>query len=713
MEDKTMAAHPSTIPHSFKCSAIASALTLALGASVASQAMADETNQTQIERIQVHGEQSIGRNTLGSADALLKDQGVDFSEAGGVSALPVLNGMMGDRIKVLVDGADITTSCANQMTPPLSYVSANQISSVEVVAGVSPVSAGGDNIAGVIKVNSLNPKFSDSDNLSFESGEISSGYRSTSDAFLLGAKAGIASKDLSLSYQGAYEDANSYQDGHGDKVLDTLYRAQNHALTAAWRDDTQQLAIKLTHQAIPFQGFLNQYMDMTDNKSYGALVRYLRDLDNDGEFSAQLNWHSVKHEMGFFTPEKTGKMPMNTEGSDYSYQLHWRLPMGDNNTLLVGQEFYSYQLDDTWPAVPGTMMAPNDYININDGERRRAAVYGEWQQNLTPLWWLSAGMRYEYVTTDTGEVQAYSNMPMMGMPNMDAEAAKAFNAMDRRRDDNLIDATLLARYQLSAKQQLEFGLARKNRAPNLYERYSWGRGVMATTMIGWYGDGNGYVGNPDLKPETAYTLSAAYKFNGDAWQFSTTAWYSAVTDYIDAEVIGSFNRTGLANGKRNILKFTNEDANLYGAKLSANYLLADTDSGKWQMQGKLDITRGERDEGNEPLYQIKPLQTELALSNQLGDWENRLSWQWVATKDKVDDRRLENETDSYSLLNLSSSIKWQELSLTFAINNLFDTYYELPLGGVNLAEFKADSTGGFGQVAGSGRSFELGASYRF
>lgn len=186
-----------------------------------------------------------------------------------------------------------------------------------------------------------------------------------------------------------------------------------------------------------------------------------------------------------------------------------------------------------------------------------------------------------------------------------------------------------------------------------------------------------------------------------------------MTDYIDAEVIGSFNRTGLASGKRNILKFTNEDANLYGAKFSANYLLANTDSGKWQMQGKLDITRGERDDGNEPLYQIKPLQTELALSHQLGDWENRLSWQWVATKDKVDDRRLENETDSYSLLNLSSSIKWQELSLTFAINNLFDTYYELPLGGVNLAEFKADSTGGFSQVAGSGRSFELGASYKF
>ncbi|GGN29855.1 TonB-dependent receptor [Shewanella putrefaciens] len=713
MEDNKMAANSAYLSHAFNTSILYSSLAIALGIAPITQAMADDSEVANIEHIQVHGQQSEPRNILGSAENRLKEQGVDFSEAGGVSALPILNGMMGDRIKVLVDGADITASCANQMNPPLSYISANQITTAEVIAGVSPVSAGGDNIAGVIKVSSLNPKFGESEAIKWNSGDISTGYRSVSDTLLLGTNATVASKNVSLSYQGAYEDANSYKDGNGDKVIDTLYRAQNHALTAAWRDETQEVAIKLTHQNIPFQGFANQYMDMTDNKSYGALARYQLKLDDDGEFSAQVNWHGVKHEMGFFTPEKTGKMPMNTEGDDYSYQLHWRLPMGDDSTLLVGQEYYSYQLDDVWPAVPGTMMAPNDYININDGERRRAAVYGEWQQDLSQSWWLSAGIRFEYVTTNTGEVQAYSPSSMMGMPNVDAEAAKAFNAMDRSRDDNLIDATLLARYQLSTNQQLEFGLARKNRAPNLYERYSWGRGTMATTMIGWYGDGNGYVGNPDLKPETAHTLSAAYKYNDDSWQVSTTAWYTAVTDYVDAEVIGSFNRTNTPDGKRNILQFTNLDANLYGARFNALYQFAETSTGKWQVLGKVNVTRGERDEGDEPLYQIKPLQTELALQHQLGNWENSLSWQWVATKDRVDDRRLENETDSYSLLNLNSSMKWQDLTVTFAVNNLFDTYYALPLGGVSVAEFKADNTNGFNQVAGAGRSFELSASYAF
>ncbi|MGO2479777.1 MAG: TonB-dependent receptor, partial [Pseudoalteromonas sp.] len=73
-----------------------------------------------IEVIEVEGHTQNNHQLLGSADSLLSDLGVDFSAAGGVSSLPILNGMMGDRVKVLVDGADITAACGNQMNPPLS-----------------------------------------------------------------------------------------------------------------------------------------------------------------------------------------------------------------------------------------------------------------------------------------------------------------------------------------------------------------------------------------------------------------------------------------------------------------------------------------------------------------------------------------------------------------------------------------------------------------
>eukprot|EP00487_Bulimina_marginata_P003569 TRINITY_DN1861_c0_g1_i3.p1 TRINITY_DN1861_c0_g1~~TRINITY_DN1861_c0_g1_i3.p1 ORF type:complete len:101 (+),score=19.29 TRINITY_DN1861_c0_g1_i3:327-629(+) len=96
---------------------------------------------------------------------------------------------MGDRVKVLVDGADVTAACANHMNPPLSYVSANQITAYHVIAGISAVSAGGDNIAGVISVNTISPQYSQSNELNWHSGYVSAQYNSVNNARKVGVGA--------------------------------------------------------------------------------------------------------------------------------------------------------------------------------------------------------------------------------------------------------------------------------------------------------------------------------------------------------------------------------------------------------------------------------------------------------------------------------------------------------------------------------------------
>ena len=88
------------------------------------------------------------------------------------------------------------------------------------------------------------------------------------------------------------------------------------------------------------------------------------------------------------------------------------------------------------------------------------------------------------------------------------------------------------------QQDLEFGYAQKTRSPNLYERYAWSTGGMAMNMINMVGDGNGYVGNLDLKPEVAHTLSATADWH-DAeqqnWGLKVTPYYTYVQDYINAQ----------------------------------------------------------------------------------------------------------------------------------------------------------------------------------
>lgn len=716
-----MSNHNSTINSPINSCYALSPLALCIASLVSPYVLADDS----IEVIEVQGQNVNSHANLGSAEQMLSDLGVDFSAAGGVSSLPILNGMMGDRVKVLVDGADITAACGNQMNPPLSYISANQLSSYQVVAGISPVSAGGDNIAGVIVVNTIAPQYGESDTLAWHSGYLSAQYRSVNNAQAVGVGARLASNTFSLNYQGSFEDADSYEDGNGGLVLDTLYRVQNHALTAALRDEKQQLAVKLTHQKIPFQGFANQYMDMTDNTSYGLVTQYKRQLDS-GEFRAQINFNDVKHEMGFFSAEKTGMMPMNTDAQDISYQLNWRLDFDADTVLLLGQEYYGYRIDDWWPAIAGSMMmGPNDYVNINDGERDRYTGFAELQKQLNNKWWVSAGTRIEYVQTNAGEVQPYSDMADdmnmgdmsgMHMANPNLAAAKEFNAMDRARSDTLVDASLLLRYQITNEDELQFGLARKNRAPNLYERYSWGVSTMSTSMIGWFGDGNGYIGNPDLDPETAHTLSSSYikSAKDGTWQLTANAWYTQVTDYIDVTVVGSTNRTDMALTERNTLQFTNLDSTLYGAKIEGIIRVVDSKSaGTLDLTAALTSTHGERDESAEPLYQIMPLHSKIALEQQLGKWQNSLSWQWVDSKTRVDPRRLENLTGNYSLVNLATKATWDKLTVRLAITNLLDKYYQQPLGGVSIADFKTDMSQGFNQLAGQGRSVNAGISYAF
>ena len=122
-------------------------------------------------------------------------------------------------------------------------------------------------------------------------------------------------------------------------------------------------------------------------------------------------------------------------------------------------------------------MAPNTFWNINDGERDRKVLFGEWEGRLAPQWLTVAGVRFERVTTDAGPVQAYNNAVAPA-----TTLVPAFNNRDRERTDNNWDWSVLTRYTVDPSLDVEFGLARKVRSPSLYERYSWSKTAMTASM---------------------------------------------------------------------------------------------------------------------------------------------------------------------------------------------------------------------------------------
>ena len=687
-----------------------SVLTLALNQTVFA---ADQTTLPEITVTAPKIEQadSLNSKRIDSNDtaSLLADvPGVSLYTNGGASSLPAIHGMNDDRVKVQVDGMQITSACANHMNPSLSYISSSNVSSTSVIAGLTPVSRGGDSIAGTISVSSAPPIFATNGETMHTAGSVGAAYRSINSGSSLSAAASVASSVVSLGYAGSVDKASSYKDGKGNLVRDTLYETRNNQLTLGIKGDGSTFVVKAGQQSIPYQGYVNQYMDMVGNDANYLNADY-RSGYAWGKLDARIYWQDTKHTMGFFTSEKPGTMPMNTHGKDVGYDLHTELDLSQQNILRLGNEYHSFKLDDWWPAVPmSMMMGPNTYENINNGKRDRFSLFAELETRLDTQWTSLLGIRNDRVKTDTGTVQDYG-CGMMCMA--DATAAATFNAHSRAKSDSNIDLTALARYEADQGSTYEFGYSRKTRSPNLYERYSWGQGGMAMAMIGWFGDANGYVGNIDLRPEIANTLSATARWNDSTrkdWEFAVTPYYTNVKDYIGVNRIGT-SMSGTAN-----LQFVNHDARIYGLDISSKAAVWENSYGIGQVKGVLGWTHGTRTDTGGSLYHTMPLNARLSLEQVVSEWTNKIELQLVGKKSNVDQLRNEPTTSGYSLVNFHTDYQLKTVRLDLGVTNLFNRLYSLPLGGVDIADWNANGNVGLpGAVAGAGRSVNAGITVKF
>jgi iron complex outermembrane receptor protein len=495
-------------------------------------------------------------------------------------------------------------------------------------------------------------------------------------------------------------------------VLSTLYEAQNHALTFAAKSGSDLFVVQGAYASIPYQGYVNQRMDMVDNEGWLFNARHVGHFDW-GLLDARAFYHSTKHRMDILEDKQPGEMPMNVDGTDSGYSVKAEMPLSAADVLRIGSEFHHETLDDWWPPVAGSMMmGPNTYVNINDGRRDRLGTFAEWEHQWDRAWSTLLGLRNDMVWMDTGDVQPYSPKCMgMGTP-CDADAAKAFNARDHARTDANFDVTALARFEPTETEIYEFGYARKTRSPNLYERYAWGVGNMATNMIGWHGDANGYIGNLDLDPEVGHTLSITTGWHDGTrgqWELKVTPYYTYVEDYIDADFVRAQNANFVT------LKFANHDARLYGVNVSGTMpLWASAEAGRFSLSGILGYVDGENLDRGDNLYHMMPLDARLALNHRLGGWASALEVTLVDEKSQVDDLRNEPVTPGYALVNLRTSYEWENVRVDLGVENVFDKLYYPPLGGVDWAGYKAaGQVGAISPVAGEGRSFNAGVTVKF
>jgi len=704
--------------------------------------------------------QTMRAATSDTASLLKTVPGVNLQSGGGVSNIPVIQGMADDRLRIKVDGMDLIAACANHMNPPLSYIDPTNVATATVFAGITPVSIGGDSIGSTILVDSARAEFSNDDDI-LSSGEMGLSYRSNGGVMSGNIEANIANRSFSISYKGSTTEGENYSAGDdfkaagpaargrdylaADEVGSTMFKSTNHSLLMGYKFDDHLVELKLGKQDIPYQGWVNQRMDMTRNDSTQINLSYEGQFDW-GALEGRVYSEETRHSMQFYDDKLfwygpnniapdgdgipcvepvmgmngcAGGMPMDTEGDNKGLTIKANIQLSDADLLRVGLESQNYQLDDWWEP-SGKGMWPNTFVNINNGQRDRLALFTEWESKIDTQWLVQFGLRYEQVDMMADEVHGYN--PMMAQYGPESAA---FNAADRSKTDNNVDLTVLTRYQADNNSAIEFGYARKTRSPNLYERYTWSTGGMVMRMINMTGDGNGYVGNLELEPETAHTISAKVEWKdsaNDKWQMSISPYYTYIEDYIDANRCQSANMNcGMMNQTATdafvYLKFVNESARMFGIDVSGDYsLVKENQYGDISVSGVVSYLKGKNETTDDNLYNMMPLNIKLAVNHAINDWTNHIEIELVDAKTKTSAVRNEIETHGYGLMHLRSNYKWNDLYINVGIENVFDRFYSYPLSGTYIGQGKTMNATGIPwgtNVPGMGRNIYAGVVMKF
>ncbi|MCB1746438.1 MAG: TonB-dependent receptor [Gammaproteobacteria bacterium] len=621
--------------------------------------------------------------------------GANVNFNGTLAGIAQYRGMYAERVNVDLDGMNVGNACSNNMDAPLHYLPRTFVDRLEVIRGIAPVSSGLETIGGTVIARSREAEFGDAEAFGI-SGQVAAGGQSVDGGYSTSGEIDLANAHHRFRAAASREAGNNRDFGDGT-IRPTRY--ERNAFDAGYAFQRGDDVFNLDYRRNDTGETGTPALPMDDIYSDADLVRGgWHGHRGAAELSAELYWNGVEHLMSNYRMRRAtpGRRRDNLAEAD---TLGWRtqaaLPVR-GGTLRVGADGHLLDYDSLITDPDNAMFFAR---NFDDVQRDRYGLYAEWEHLALGRWSVEAGLRWTHVSMDAGQVDA--SMAMM-MPPL-ALLRNTFNASDRSQHDDNVDAALVVGYALQEGLTVEAGVARKNRSPSHQERYLW----LPLEATGGLADGNLYVGDVNLDPETAWQFELGLDWRRPGFAVSPRAFYHHVDDYIQG--IPATNpaviMVGTMNGDPTPLQYANVDARLWGVDVEWTADLA----GPWEVGGILSWVRGERRDIDDNLFRIAPLNTRVDLTYALERWSVTLEGELYAPQNDVSATNSETKSAGYGLLNLYGQYAWPALGLTFTagVENVLDKTYRPHLNGINRvagsdvalgARIPGDGVNGFVQV---------------
>lgn len=653
----------------------------------AGQALADKTPDTinELEVITItnqrhHGLQDLKGYAQGHtsapdlADWLTSVPGANVNSNGPITGIAQYRGLYGDRVAASLDGHPVIGAGPNAMDTPLSYSTPLIVDSMTVYRGIAPVSAGINTLGGAVEVKMRKAETMNSEKMIL-SGDVQAGYRSNNSAQTLSAVTNIAKGDVAILLYGNSQKGNSMESGDGVVISPTDFDKVQFGGDMRYSKGDNEIGFGYHYTDTNDAGTPALPMDIEYIESHRITLDVAFKLsDWQGEW--QLGYIDADHGMtNFLMRENTDpttyrRNNATAETSDFKVKMTKTFDFGE---LAFGVDGY-FASHDSVITNPNNMMF--EVINFNNVEDNRYGIFTQLQNQFDQTN-VQLGVRLKRAEADAGDVS--SSMAMMSAPVL--ELQNSFNNAKHKVSDNNVDIALNTETKLSTNVSFSAGIGLKTRAPSYQERYLW----VPMEATGGLADGHTYIGDINLKSETAYQVDLGLTYQDDKLMIAPHIFYQYIDDYIQGTPLGMADMSAkmianMMSGDTNPLKFTNVDAKIYGFDLNGYYNISE----QIELSTIISYVQGERRDIDDNLYRIAPLNGQINVRYNADNWMVKTSLVVAAKQDDVSSTNGEQKTSGYGVVNIDAQyFVNNDLAIRLGVDNILDKNYQNHLGGYN------------------------------
>ncbi|WP_299942668.1 TonB-dependent receptor [uncultured Microbulbifer sp.] len=608
------------------------------------------------------------------ADYLKTIPGFSVVRKGGTSGDPLLRGMGGSRLGLLLDGESIVGSGSGRMDPPTAYLFPESLDEIEVIKGPQTVLHGPGNSTGVVLFKQLQERPAESAwdmhvSLLGGSAERSDGL------FDIAYKSPV----FSLRSSAATASANDYEDGDGNRVH-SHYTRWNGKVSLAWTPDNDTRLELGSTFSDGETAFADRGLDGTQFARESYRANYVRsgigDLLNTIEVQGYFTY--IDHLMDNYSLRVLSAMPgrpiaMNLDNESTGAKLSLLFTPLNTVELTAGLDTRQNRHTSRMSMDQNKV----DYRQLHreaDAEFSQVGVFSEASWQLSPdQRWIAGARLDDWKVRDLRKAISLSMMSSVSNPTAGVTRTELLHSGFLRYERALQSAP-------ATSATVFAGLGYSERSPDYWEIFTHEAEDSFSAL--------------DIGAEKTTQLDFGFLYRGEKSSASLSFFANDIRDYlmiqtgyqkpavtVDRDPMPSMHGpapVGVAIDTRSTLVVRNIQARSWGLELDAGYQLANS----WRTTFTLTSVRGANDTDDTALAQLPPLEARLGLYFELPQWSAGFLWRAVTSQDRVDIGKGSiigqdfGPTDSAHVMSINAG--WRpstNLLITTGIDNLLDETY--------------------------------------